>query len=149
MIAKTNGDWRACGYYRALNQMALPKSYPIPHILHSSLQLNGQTLLSKLRLVQAYHQIPMTPEDIAKTTVSTPFGLFEYLRMPFGLRNTEQSSQCFMDKVFRGLDFVFAYIDDVLIASSNPQEHGRTTSTASIRSSGAIWNNRYCPEMHF
>ena len=65
----------------------------------------------------------MAPEDIAKTAVITPFGLFEYLRMPFGLRNAAQSFQRFIDQVFRGLDFVYAFIDDVLIASSNPDEH--------------------------
>nr|CUU97467.1 gag pol polyprotein [Hymenolepis microstoma] len=65
----------------------------------------------------------MAQEDIAKTAIITPFGLFEYLRMPFGLRNAAQSFQRFMDQVFRGLDFVFTYIDDVLIASTNKDEH--------------------------
>nr|CDS30910.1 gag pol polyprotein [Hymenolepis microstoma] len=65
----------------------------------------------------------MTPEDISKAVVITPFGLFEYIRMPFGLHNTIQSFQRFVDQVFRGLDYVFSYIDDVLIVSSNPDEH--------------------------
>ena len=47
----------------------------------------------------------------------TPFGLFEFLRMQFGLRNAAQSFQRFMDNVYRGLNFVFVYIDDVLIAA--------------------------------
>ena len=55
--------------------------------------------------------------------MTTPFGLFEFLRMPFGLRNAAQTFQCFMDQVLRGLTFAYAYIDNVLIASAMPAEH--------------------------
>ena len=53
----------------------------------------------------------------------TPFGLFEFVRMPFGLRNAAQTFQRFIDEVLRDLHFSYAYIDDVLIASSTPEEH--------------------------
>ena len=55
--------------------------------------------------------------------VITPFGLFEFTQMPFGLRNAAQTFQRFMDKVLRGLPFRYTYIDDLLIASSSPEEH--------------------------
>ena len=68
----------------------------------------------------------MAPEDVPKTAVITPFGLFEFLRMPFGLKNAAQAFQRFMDEVCRGLEeFLFVYIDDILIASSNAKEHRR------------------------
>lgn len=63
------------------------------------------------------------PADIPKTAVITPLGLFEFLRMPFGLRNAAQTFQRFIDEVLRGLHFSYAYIDYVLIASATPEEH--------------------------
>ena len=54
-------------------------------------------------------RVPMNADDIAKTAIVTPFGLFEYLRMPFGLKNAAQTFQRFMDNVFRDMQFVYVY----------------------------------------
>ncbi|MGR0260983.1 reverse transcriptase family protein, partial [Klebsiella pneumoniae] len=59
----------------------------------------------------------------------TPFGLFEFLRMTFGLRNAAQSFQRYMDNIFRDLQFVFIYLDDILIASTSEDEHERHLET--------------------
>ncbi len=65
----------------------------------------------------------MAPEDVPKTAVITPFALIEFLRMPFGLRNAAQTFQRLMDNVCAGLDFAFVYLDDILMASRNKEEH--------------------------
>nr|VZI03119.1 unnamed protein product [Spirometra erinaceieuropaei] len=62
-------------------------------------------------------------EDIPKTVVTTPFGLFDFIRIPFGLRNVAQTFQRSIDHVLRGLPFVYAYINDLLVASRNEEEH--------------------------
>ena len=68
-------------------------------------------------MVKGYHQIPIAAQDV------TPFGLFKYLFMPFGLRNAAQTFQRFMDSLFKHLPFVFCYLDDIIIASHTLEEH--------------------------
>ncbi|GFX44647.1 hypothetical protein TNCV_4441521 [Trichonephila clavipes] len=76
-----------------------------------------------IQVYEPFHQIPIASEDIHKTAICTPFGLFESTRMQFGLCNVASTSQRFIDEVTHGLKGVYAFIDDILIASQNLQEH--------------------------
>ncbi|GBM05391.1 Transposon Ty3-G Gag-Pol polyprotein [Araneus ventricosus] len=93
MVAKGTSDCRSTGDYRALNRITIPDKYPIPHIQDCMYLLNGKKVFSKADLVRAYHQIPVHPPDIPKTAVITPFGLFEFPFLNFGLCSAAQTFQ--------------------------------------------------------
>jgi Reverse transcriptase (RNA-dependent DNA polymerase) len=86
------------------------------------------------------------PSDIEKMAVITPFGLYQYVRMPFGLRNAEQTFQRLMDQVLRGLDYCFMYLDDVLVASSTMDEHMEHLEAvfSRLRQAGLLLNREKC-----
>ena len=65
----------------------------------------------------------MSSEDVPKTAIITPFGVFEFLCMPFGLRNTGNTFQQMMDQILGNLPYCFVYIDDILVFSPNLTSH--------------------------
>ena len=83
----------------------------------------GSHVLSTLDLVKGYYQVEMFPDNIPKTAVITPIGLFVFVGMPFGLRNLGSTFQRLMDRVLAGLPFIFIYLDHVLVASSDHASH--------------------------
>lgn len=123
MVRKAGGGWRPCGDFRNLNNVTTDDRYPLPHIHDFNRNLKGMRIFSKIDLVRGYHQIPVAADDVAKTAVITPFGLWEFVRVPFGLKNAAQAFQRLMDGVLRDLPHVFVYLDDILVASKTPEEH--------------------------
>ena len=123
MVPKKDCSWRPCGNFRRLNLVTKPDRYPLPNMLDFPDRLSGCTVFSKIDLRKGYWQVPVHPDDIPKTAVITPFGLYEFLRIAFGLRNAGASFQRMMDRVIRGLWFVYCYLDDLRVASRSPEEH--------------------------
>ena len=116
-------------------------------------RLAGCKVFSKLDLRKGYHQVPVREEDICKTAVVTPFGLYEFVRMPFGLRNAAQTFQRKMDDVLAGLEYCFVYLDDILVASRNEEEHeqhlrevlGRLEQHGLVlNAEKCVWDRNFC-----
>lgn len=120
---KGSTEWRPVGDYRSLNAQTIKEKYPIPCIADFTSELHGKQIFSHIDLIKAYHQIPINSADVHKTAICTPFGLFESLRMQFGLCNASSTFQRFIDEVTRDLPFVYAFVDDLLVASNNETEH--------------------------
>ena len=100
MVPKPGGGWRPCGDYRRLNQITTPDGYPLPNMQDLTNHLYNAMVFSKLDLIKGYHQVLVAEADKAKTPIITPFGLFEYNFMPFGLRNAGQTFQRLIDQNF-------------------------------------------------
>jgi Reverse transcriptase (RNA-dependent DNA polymerase) len=103
--------------------VTVPDVYPLPNMLDFAAKMSGCTVFSKIDLQKGYHQIPMHEADIPKTAITTQFGLYEFLRMPFGLRNAGCTFQRLMDRALSGLPGCFWFLDDIITASPDMQQH--------------------------
>lgn len=117
--------WRLVIDYRKLNEKTIEDKYPLPRIEEILDNLGKCVYFTTLDLAQGFHQIEMSAESIEKTAFSVNNGHFEYVRMPFGLRNAPSTFQRVMDNVLREYlhKFCFVYMDDVVIFSKSLHEH--------------------------
>ncbi|GFV97662.1 retrovirus-related Pol polyprotein from transposon 17.6 [Trichonephila clavipes] len=123
VVPKSDSTVRPVGDYRQLNSVTEFDSYPMPYLNDFAHALHGKKIFSKIDIFKAFHQIPIAECDIPKTAVTTPWGLYEYTHLCFGLVNAPQTFMRFMHQVLRGLPFCFVYLDDILCYSENAEEH--------------------------
>lgn len=108
-----------------MNSVTRKDSFPLPNIDNTLLMLGARKFFTTLDFMSGYWQIRMAEDSIEKTAFVTEFGLHEFTVMPFGLSNAVATFQRFMSRLFEGMinNFVFVYIDDILIASASFEEH--------------------------
>ena len=125
IIIVLKGDGGKCLVidYRALNKVTRKFVWPMPKVEDIFSQLNGAKYFSTLDLRAGYHHIGLTTDSIPKTAFTSPFGKYEYVKVPFGLAQVPAYFQELMTGVLKDLPFAMAYLDNIIIYSSTPEEH--------------------------
>ena len=125
LVGKPDGTFRFCVDYRNLNSITKRDFYPLPRIDDILDQLGGNKYFTTLDLISGYWQIGIAEKDREKTAFITQDGLYEFNRMPFGLKCAPATFQRVMDKVLYGLkgNHCMVYLDDIVIYSKTITEH--------------------------
>lgn len=123
--ASKKQKWRIVIDYRKLNELTIDDKYPLPNISDILDQLGKCEYFSTLDLASGFHQIEINPSDISKTAFSVENGHYEFVRMPFGLKNAPSTFQRVMDNILLGIqnERCLVYMDDIIIYSPTIHEH--------------------------
>ncbi len=122
-VLKRNGDIRLVVDFRKLIKITQKISYPIPNMQDLLSTFKGSKIFSSLDLQQGYHQILLDPKSIKFTSFIIANDQYEFVRLPFGLKNAPMEFQRAMNQLFGEMDFVKAYLDDIIIFSSSLEDH--------------------------
>ncbi|XP_063048184.1 uncharacterized protein LOC134441724 [Engraulis encrasicolus] len=125
LVRKKDGSIRFCVDYRQLNQVTRKDSYPLPRVEEALASLKKARWYSTLDLASGYWQVKMHQKDMDKTAFTTPMGLFEFQRMPFGLCNAPASFQRLMESCLGDQNYqsLLIYLDDVIVFAPDFNSH--------------------------
>ena len=125
LVKKKDGSLRFVCDFRALNDVTIRDTYPLPKICEVIDRMEGATYFTTLDCAAAYWSIPLEESDKEKTAFSGPRGKYEFNVTPFGLCNAGATYQRMMDLSLSGLSTlrILAYLDDIALFSSSLAEH--------------------------
>jgi hypothetical protein len=146
LVPKKDRSVRFCIDYRRLNVVTVVDPFPIRRMDDILDRLQGSSIFSTLDLKSGYWQITMHEDSIAKTAFSTPDGHYEFLKLPFGIRNAPSDFCRIMQQVLGHLTFVEVYLDDITVHSSSFEEHMKHLSEVftCLRQAGLKVNPEKC-----
>ena len=123
MVPKGDGGKHLVIDYRALNKVTRKFTWPMPKVEDIFSKLNVSTYFTTLDLQPGYHHIPLDKLSIPKQLFNSPFGKFEYGKVPFSLAQAPAYFQELMTGILKDFNFTIGYLDDIIIFSKTPQEH--------------------------
>ena len=122
-VSKPNGKVRICGDFKHLNRQLHIDQHPIPKIDELMAKLGKGEHFSKIDLADAYLQLELEEEAKKLCVINTPFGLFQYQRMCFGIASSPAQFQRYIDTIVSDLPGVAAYMDDLIITGPDENTH--------------------------
>ncbi|KAI7796732.1 hypothetical protein IRJ41_005254, partial [Triplophysa rosa] len=147
LVPKTDGSVRFCVDYRKVNAVSKFDAYPMPRVDELLDRLGSARFYSTLDLTKGYWQIPLSPLSKEKTAFTTPFGLHQFVTLPFGLFGAPATFQRLMDRILRPhTAYAAAYLDDIIIYSNDWQRHIQHLRAVlgALRAAGLTANPKKC-----
>ncbi|RDD35996.1 Retrovirus-related Pol polyprotein from transposon 17.6 [Trichoplax sp. H2] len=124
LVKKPDGTYRPCIDYRKLNAVTKINAYPLPRIDDILDTIGKAKFITTLDLSKGYWQIPVEESSKTCTAFTTPYGLYEFNVMPFGLHNAPATFQSLVNKLFaEHHEYVAVYLDDIVVFDMVWDEH--------------------------
>ncbi|KAL3999724.1 growth arrest and DNA-damage-inducible protein [Sarotherodon galilaeus] len=147
LVPKKDDTLRFCIDFRYLNAVSKFDPYPMPRVDDLLERVGSARYITTLDLCKGYWQVALAPEAKELTAFKTPFGMYQFKVMPFGLQGAPATFQRLMDHVLRDVSaFSAAYLDDVVVYSQSWEEHVIHLQKVlhSIRMAGLTINPKKC-----
>ena len=123
MIKKKDNTNRCCIDFRVLNRITIFDAEPMPSAEEMFAKVSGHKYFSQLDLTKGYWQVPISKASKPLTAFSTPFGLYQFKTMPFGLVNAPAVFSRLMRKLLENMNNLDNFIDDILVFTMTWPEH--------------------------
>ncbi|KII60221.1 Retrovirus-related Pol polyprotein from transposon 17.6 [Thelohanellus kitauei] len=124
IVPKPDGSIRICADFRdGLNSQLNAHQHPIPTVDDLLMKLNSMNIFSKIDLSDAYFQIPLDEDAKKLLVIHTPFGLYQYNRLPFGISSAPAIFQRYLESLLVEIPNCASFMDDIIVSGSDVEDH--------------------------